>query len=56
MAKFPDETTRAALEAAPDAVIATGVQGVIEYVNSKAEKLTGYEANELEGHDLPPKK
>jgi PAS domain-containing protein len=36
MASFPDENTRAALEAAPDAVIATGFQGIIEYVNSKA--------------------
>ena len=49
MAKFPDESTRAALEAAADAVVATGFQGVIEYVNSKAETLTGNSADELEG-------
>lgn len=52
MAIFPDESTKAALEAAPDAVVATGFQGVIEFVNSKAENLTGYSADELEGQSI----
>ncbi len=46
---FPDETTAAALQAMPDAVVAVNGKGVIRFANSKAEELSGYSSDELIG-------
>ena len=49
---FPDETTAAALQAMPDAVIAVDGEGRIRFVNSKAEELTAFLSDELVGQRI----
>lgn len=46
---FPDSITASTLQAMPDAVVAVDERGHIRFANSKAEKLTGYRSDELEG-------
>jgi PAS domain S-box-containing protein len=49
---FPDEITASTLQAMPDAVIAVDVRGLIRFINSRAEKLTGYTSEELHGRNV----
>lgn len=52
MTNFLDGNTKAALEAAPDGVIAVNSAGIIKFVNSKIESLTEYSTEELEGNPV----
>jgi len=47
-----DESFRGFLEAVPDAVVIVNRNGVIVQVNAQAERLFGYEREELLGHAL----
>ena len=49
---FPDEITASTLQAMPDAVIAVDVRGLIRFINSRAENLTGYVSAELHGRNV----
>ena len=49
---FPDEITASTLQAMPDAVVAVDAHGLIRFINSRAEKLTGYQSDELEGRNV----
>ena len=49
---FPDEITASTLQAMPDAVVAVDNHGMIRFINSRAEKLTGYLSDELQGRNV----
>lgn len=44
-----EQKFRAVLEAAPDAMIITGTNGILQLANSRADTLFGYERNQLIG-------
>jgi diguanylate cyclase (GGDEF)-like protein/PAS domain S-box-containing protein len=47
-----DAAFRAVLAGLPDAVVATRADGLIHFVNARAEELFGYEPGELEGRPV----
>ena len=49
---LPDEITASTLQAMPDAVIAVDACGQIRFINSRAEKFTGYSSEELHGRNV----
>jgi diguanylate cyclase (GGDEF)-like protein/PAS domain S-box-containing protein len=57
--KQAEEISKVLLESAPEAIIISNDEGVIEIINKQAEKLFGYSQEELVGHKvevLIPKK
>jgi two-component system sensor kinase FixL len=47
-----EEYLRAILASAPDAIVVTDAQGIIEMFTTAAERLFGYSAEEVIGHDV----
>ena len=47
-----DERFRALLNSAPDAMVISGPDGLIELTNKEAERLFGYESGEMVGHPV----
>lgn len=52
VARFDDESYRALVDAAPDAMLVVDAHGRIDLVNTQLERLFGYERSELVGQPL----